>query len=265
MKIALCFYGQPRLLNNPYVYISHKYWILDRYNTDIFIHSWIDNEEKEFNYADQVKIKSKEIKNSDQIILNRYKPKKYIFEKSKVFKLDENQEKILKYKESEQKTRWSAGSYFNLTENNVNNHLSQLYSLSQSIKLIDDDYDWVILSRFDNYIINIPDLCSLNNDDLYLDNKYYDVTCDVNNFTDVLMIGGLEQIKSFNIFDKLNELIYDIEAFQPEEFKRVAYYKKYKHKIKEYSPNLKLPIKLEKRIKIRVGVVRTNSLENLQT
>lgn len=42
MKVALCFYGQPRWIENPYSWFSHKYWIIDRYKADIFAHT-MDN------------------------------------------------------------------------------------------------------------------------------------------------------------------------------------------------------------------------------
>lgn len=264
MKVALCFFGQPRLLNNPYSYLSHKYWILDRYDTDIFVHTWISSENKEFDYADQVKIKSKEINGSDKIILNKYKPKKYIFEPPIKFELSHQSKEVIKSKKEEQKIKWGKYSDFNFTKNNENNHLSQLYSMSKSIELIDKQYDWVILSRFDNYIISFPNLFNLDNNELYLDNKYYDPNSDVNNFSDVIMIGGLEQVKSLNLYDNIDNLIKHIEIFQPEEFKRVAYYQKYKDKIKHYSKILKIPIFLEKRISIRSGVLRSESLKDLQ-
>jgi hypothetical protein len=265
MKVALCFFGQPRLLNNPYTYLSHKHWILDKYNTDIFIHSWINNTNEEFNYADQVKIKEKELKDSDKIILSKYKPKRYIFEKSRNFSLSEKNRNIIKQKIEQSESRWGSKDNLNWSINNENNHLSQLYSMSKSIELLQDDYyDWVILSRFDTYIITIPNFYNLNKNDLYVSNKYFDINADRNTFSDVLIFGGLDEIKSLNCYNNIDNLINNINIFEPEEFKLVSYYNKFKYKIKGYSKNLSLPYGAEKRIKIEIGVVRSNDLNDLQ-
>jgi len=266
MKVALCFFGQPRLLNNPYTYLSHKHWILDKYNTDIFIHSWINNTNEEFNYADQVKIKEKELKDSDKIILSKYKPKRYIFEKSRNFSLSEKNRNIIKQKIEQSESRWGGGN-LNWSENNENNHLSQLYSMSKSIELLQDDYyDFVILSRFDSYIISIPNLYNLDKNELYLSDIHYlnTIDCDRNTFSDILIFGGLEEVKSLNCYNNIDNLINDLEIFAPEDFKLLSYYSKFKHKIKGYSRNLNLPYGAEKRIKMRIGVVRTNDLNYLQ-
>ena len=44
LKVALLFSGQPRYLDNPYPRSSHKKHIIDRYDTDVFCHTWWDKE-----------------------------------------------------------------------------------------------------------------------------------------------------------------------------------------------------------------------------
>ena len=39
------YYGQPRFTNNPYCYESHKKFIFDRYDTDVYAHLWWDEDE----------------------------------------------------------------------------------------------------------------------------------------------------------------------------------------------------------------------------
>lgn len=257
MKVAICIFGQPRWINNPYVLLSHKYWIIDRYKADVFIHSWISGEEKKFDYADQVEEykKTKEVKNVADIIIKKYNPKKYIFEKPKDFSLDEKSRTILKKREQEYYEK--VNGYFNHTLTNENNHLSQLYSMSKSISLLNDDYDWIILSRFDNYIYNFPNLFILEKNNLYLNDTYS------YNFADVLIFGGQKQIETLNCFDLIPELCNKILYFTPEEFKRTAYQRIYNLDPPQIGEYL-YEIGQEKRIPIGVGVVRSNTLENLQ-
>lgn len=237
MKIALCFFGQPIFLNNPYTYLYHKFWILDKYNTDIYIHTWIDGEEKECKYSDwvlyQQKLRNekyetpKEYKGIENDIIKKYKPKKYIFEKSKNFKLTDYDWERLKEKEKKYYEEWNGDFY--LSKNNENNILSQLYSIDKVLNLLESDYEWVILSRFDNHIIDFPNLYNLNNNFLYIKDYH------PNNFNDVLMFGGMKFVEPFKLYNKISELINDIDVFTPEQFKMVSFYKNFKkEKIKRY-------------------------------
>jgi hypothetical protein len=246
MKVALCFFGQPRLLDNPYTWLSHKNLIIDRYNTDVFIHTWISGNEIQFELATHIQEKHKpfliEDKNSEEKILKKYKPKKYIFEKPKYFSLDEETKNLLKEKKQEYENRIN-GSFL-WTPNNENNTLSQIYSITKVINLLKDEkYDWVILSRYDNYMKDFPNLYQLDSNNLYIaeDLPY--------NFNDVLIFGGQSQMDSLACYDKIPELCYKISYFASEEFKRVAFLDKYEK---------------EKRFSFDVGVVRTNTLEDIQ-
>lgn len=259
MRVALCFFGQPRFIDNPYTYISHKYWIIDKYNADIFTHTWINNKEKKFEYSDWVQEEKHTIenKNADEIILKKYNPKKYIFEKSKHFSLDEKSRNIIKEIEKDFRSKYNEESKFNYSENNENNVLSQLYSMSKCISLIDSDYDWIILSRYDNYIWQFPNLFQLDKNNLYLNNTY------LHNFQDVLIFGGQRHVEILNCFDKVPKLCDKIQYFTPEEFKKNAYRKVYPpDPDAEYLYSYQ--VGKEKRISIGVGIVRTNTLENLQ-
>jgi len=264
MKVALCFFGQPRHIENPYSCLSHKYWIIDKYKADVFVHSWISGEEIDFNCADQIKNckcpvcmkKAKENKDAE-LILKKYNPKKYTFEEPINFSLDERIREFLREKQKNptNEKQLVHGS-FNYSENNENNHLSQLYSISQSIRLLDEEYDWVILSRFDNYIYDFPSLYLLDKG-LYLTSQYY------SHFADVLIFGNQEYIKALDCFDKVQNLYQHINNFTPEEFKRVAFQQVYKSDVKNIN-EYGYEVGTEKRIFIGVGIVRTDSLESLQ-
>lgn len=255
MKVALCFYGQPRYINNPYVWLSHKYWIIDKYNTDVYVHSWISGSEKEFEFSDWVQNKQNitEDINSSNIILNKYKPKKYIFESPKEFSLDEQSKNLLKQKEKEYCSRIN-GSFL-WSDLNENNCLSHLYSISKVLNLCEKDYDWIILTRFDNYIKNFPNLYNLDNNGLYLDNQF------LYNFSDVLVFGGYQHVITLDCYNGITELCNDIRYFSPEEFKRVAYQKVFGTL---GTGDYEYIYGIEKRIRIDVSIVRSNTLEDMQ-
>lgn len=254
MKVAVCFFGQPRHLNNPYSYYSQKYWLIDKYNANVYCHSWISKNEIEFDYADQVQesLRSRQDKNSENIILRKYKPKKYLFEEPKNLFLTEELREVLKIKQQEYNSR-IIGS-FNWTITNEKNHLSQLYSMSKAISLLKDkNYDWIFLTRFDVYVKEIPNLYQLEKDNLYINNQWPATFCDV------LIIGGQKQIESLNLFDSVPDLCSKIWYWDPVEFKRVAYQSKFGplHSDSFLQGS-------EKRVYIGVGVVRSDTLEKIQ-
>lgn len=234
MKVALCFFGQPRLIDNPYTYTSHHNCILNKYETDVYAHCWISDKPVEFTYSDwgiRMGLNDIQSNNTIPIILNQYSPKKYIFEEPRKFFLEQtDREKVQDM------------DYYSI--NNENNLMSHLYSMSKSIELIDDDidYDCVILSRYDNYIESFPDLESLDLDNLYLSDRW-------GHFWDHLILGGPRQIKTLNCIDNFSNLCNTVENFTAEQYKKAAFNTKYS---------------LEKRIKLEVGIVRTLTLENLQ-
>lgn len=232
MRVALCMFGQPRVINNPYTFQSHEEWIIKKYNTDVFTHSWISEKETSFNYSDWVKLEyiDFEDKNTADIILDKYKPKQFKFEQPRSFILDDT---------SRNKVKDLA--YYSL--NNENNILSHLYSLSTSLSLIDEIYDWVIISRYDNYIRYIPNLNELSSNGLYITTDYG------NHFPDHMILGGQKQIMSLNCYNLIPELCNEINIFTPESFKRAAFYK-----LNE----------TENRVRLEVGLARTLTLNNLQ-
>jgi hypothetical protein len=239
LKVALCMFGQPRVIQNKFTFQSHLDHVINKYETDVYCHSWISNQEKLFEYSDWVDVSkrlSQDI-SAKQIILEQYKPKRFLFEEPKQFSLTGEYRELAK-----NSGKCPVGGYY-WSENNENNLMSQLYSISKSIRLLDGEkYDWVILSRYDNYIENIPSLYELEQDNLYLSNQH-------KHFVDVLMLGSQKEINTMDCFDDIPELCKEINYFTPEEFKRASFKRKF------YS---------EKRIDIVVGIARTNTLDGLQ-
>ena len=50
MKIALLFSGQPRYLSNPFPLLSHQREVINKYDTDVYVHTWYDENVKEYDF-----------------------------------------------------------------------------------------------------------------------------------------------------------------------------------------------------------------------
>lgn len=80
MKIALLISGQPRRYRHGHHELRR--WFLERYDIDVYLHSWKAKEFHKFNFFDQGKLE-KVHKADDTLyenLINWYKPKDYLFE-----------------------------------------------------------------------------------------------------------------------------------------------------------------------------------------
>lgn len=141
MKIALCLSGQPRSFEKGFEY--HKKNLLDHYDVDVFIHTWLDKNEEEL-----------------QKLCNLYNPEATMFESPLVEDFD---------------------SLYTKTPDTVNHPprftVAMLYSMYKSCELktthemtMKTQYDWVIKSRTD-YALNVKiPFEELDNTKLYIPN-----------------------------------------------------------------------------------------------
>lgn len=84
MKVAVCFSGQPRFVEKTYESIKKN--LIDGYDVDVFVHTWIDKNGYQFRDDGSLLWKSEtQPTNIDNIILDLYNPKKFLFETPKVF------------------------------------------------------------------------------------------------------------------------------------------------------------------------------------
>jgi hypothetical protein len=132
MKIALCFSGEARSFKQGYEYYKRN--LLDRYEIDVYIHSWSFENQNE--------------------LLELYSPKAYIFD---------NKPEIVGYNdryprtpEPQNRPPWNAFCMF--------------YSMYRSSVMIRDKYDWVIKSRTDYALNTQINFEELDNSKLYIPN-----------------------------------------------------------------------------------------------
>lgn len=210
IKVALCLFGQPRFIESMKSIDSHKKHIIDKYNVDVFCHTWIYNEGEYYDSGDWTQnIKSAATNKSIDLIIEHYNPKFYDFEFKKNLKVDDSD----LYKVVDKR---------NFNENNERAVLSHLYSMSKSIDLISDinQYDFIILSRYDNFIYDFPDLYNLDNNRIYLNAGQA-------HFCDIIIFGGPNQIKTQSVYNKISSLYEKLYEFSPESFKGAAFFNEF--------------------------------------
>ena len=130
MKIAVCISGQPR--NYEKGYQELKKWFLDKYDCDVYIHTWKDTSPMEAGHKFAQK-REYEFTNEDyDRILELYKPKTWNFQHPIPFD-----------------TTGIKGDHLNYKLNSL---LSASYSIHECYNLVKDwgvKYDLVIRTRFD--------------------------------------------------------------------------------------------------------------------
>jgi len=158
-KIALCISGQPRFVEQGYEEVLKPY-VLDGNKVDVFIHSWIPDEEqigKPFINAGGHPMGKGVEKDIFDTIFKLYKPTRTFYEKQRFFEFGKYAERTLPYIRSD---------YL----------FSMFYSIWRSNNILNDyvietgiNYDWVIRSRFDVKLNNKVDF-SLDNSSIFIPN-----------------------------------------------------------------------------------------------
>jgi hypothetical protein len=155
MKVALCLACQPRFVEQAYHSIKEN--LMDGYDVDVFIHTWID-EQNPYQFRHDGRWNSiQQDPNIKDKILELYKPKKYLFESPKLFKPS-----IINGISSVDYFRplWEARcNHFN-NDKGAEYFISMIHSMWYSIMMSNLQkeiyakengivYDWVVRTRFD--------------------------------------------------------------------------------------------------------------------
>jgi hypothetical protein len=160
MKIAICVSGQAR--NFKQSYNSLKTHLLDKYDCDVYFHTWKTPHFESTNFGfgnNQYTLTD----NDYNDLIQLYKPKNYIIEKPIVF--DASRIKCPIWRQP------------------LNNTLSMFYSIYKSIQLVEGEYDYIVRTRFDidysKFNLELPQegiiLPEWNTDIRVKDRGYYDV------------------------------------------------------------------------------------------
>jgi len=226
MKIALLLYGQPRNIDNMKVIESHKNLIINKYDTDVFCHTYYSDDGI---YTMNPYLKKEPIKCDKKyldIIINEYKPKAFEYDKPfdspDNYRFSLNKEKIdsNKFKnEYDLKianliTRLyyeciirKSNEFSIMNDLFITNIISQLYSINKVNKMFEkysnDNkiiYDFIIVTRYDFIIDSLPSLNTLDSSYFYTsDNHKY--------FPDIIYIFHPNFIKSQYTYDNLDKIL----------------------------------------------------------
>ena len=140
MKIAVCISGQPRAYAQGYEYMKHN--LLDKYDCDIFIHTW----------------HNKVYRSGDVIEL--YKPVDFLVENTLSKSFYDS-----KFTNTPNAAGWSPHAT-----------VSMFYSMFQSLflktkhELLFSKYDWIVKTRFDYAINGVIPFEQLDKNKLYIPN-----------------------------------------------------------------------------------------------
>lgn len=209
MKIALCFYGQPRYIDNPLSYQTHKDHIYSQGTVDVYTHYWFNSSLTTYKTSDwSQKYENYVHSETPKIITELYNPKKYLEEKPK---------EDFDYNNFEQNV--THFSYY--SSNNMKNLQSHLYSFEKCLNLVKEsntDYDFVIMSRFDNKIVTMPDLKTQPKEKVLL-NNFVGNGC----FPDVIVAFDYKLIDYFKPYTQFLEVTKHVSLFTAEEYKKHSF------------------------------------------
>lgn len=217
-SVALCFYGQPRFINNPEIVKSyHKaFFSHPNYQVDCFGHLWYSNDAVYESTSWVNKMPSCEASDTTLSTLYRnYNFKRLIVEEPREFRFI-NDDMRPRYEDLCKDTP------IPIDDVRENNTLSHLYSKSSVLKNVPNDYDFYVSCRYDTIVTDVPDLNSISNDKMILPNKHP-------NFCDPIMIFGKNFLTWGRNVYSITQTVFFEEArnhgFFPEVFKMYSYYR----------------------------------------
>jgi hypothetical protein len=128
MKVAILISGQPRNFEQGYAELKAAY--LDRYDCDVFFHTWQDTTFKATQFFHDRPANEYTMEASwNERLLDLYKPKRHLFEEPKVFDNKQIIDPIWRQPLQNSKSMW--------------------YSVHKAFSLVDNSYDVYIRTRFD--------------------------------------------------------------------------------------------------------------------
>ena len=198
IKVGFCLYGQPRLFNEGFMNIMKFIQTQSNVEVDFFYHTWTTDDL--YNSNREGRIHKNILIPTENVIdkLNKlYNPKKFSYDKQKIFDGDKYRNTIA-WKNTENK-------------NTISNTLSQTYSRSKVRNLLLDyikknnvNYDCIITTRFDllgDIKVNLNDI---DLSKIYVNNYHKNRVL----FDDNLMILPVEDyLKLFDLYNNLDNIL----------------------------------------------------------
>ena len=233
MKVALLFFGQPRYLDDDRAYNDYKRLILDRYDTDVYIHTWFDEAGGKYDVSTWAQMHGAKnaviLPDSIERLKKMYNPKVLVHEKPQKFELPPECKAFVdeKFTDKHPEGHWNPGNY-----SNIMSQLKTIQRVAQLYEETGDKHDIIVLARLDTWLENFPDdLSALDPSKFYLAGHH-------NRFPDVIHVCGRRYLGWMkNAFNDINNprVFHNIWEPSPEAFKGMAFLLRYRQS--DLSPN----------------------------
>jgi len=233
MKVALLFFGQPRYLDDDRAYNDYKRLILDRYDTDVYIHTWFDEAGGKYDVSTWAQMHGAKnaviLPDSIERLQRMYNPKVLVHEKPQKFVLPPECKAFVdeKFTDKHPEGHWNPGNY-----SNIMSQLKTIQRVAQLYEETGDKHDIIVLARLDTWLENFPDdLSALDPSKFYLPGHH-------NRFPDVIHVCGRRYLGWMkNAFNDINNprVFHNIWEPSPEAFKGMAFLLRYRQS--DLSPN----------------------------
>lgn len=197
MKVALCFWGQPRFIENPVTYEGVKKNFLDKYDVDVYVHTWFSQDGTMVG-SNWSGINHKINPNTLNIIYDRYRNNlKRLWWQTQPNFLEDERFKPLR----QQMYNHMHVSACIVHDRNFNSLCSQMVSTTEIINVIKhfgvEQYDWIVVMRQDCHVIDIPDLETLD------PTKFYCSNCGPESLKEEFLIFHPRYIDALNMINAL--------------------------------------------------------------
>ena len=200
MKVALLLFGQPRFIGNLKAAYSYYSWILSRYETDIYGHAWWTSNLQDFDCGYWSNVKNAQV--------------------------DPNTPKILATAYPNITIEYSAPIDFGEPQHFRDEHKikSQLYTIQRVGEILKESgkinqYDFIILSRYDVEITEFPDLNTLDKDGIYSMQNHPGMADQIFIFSP----NYIEFTSTYKNYDSLYQYDYVKNDPAPEHFKKAHF------------------------------------------
>lgn len=233
MKVALLFFGQPRYLDDDRAYNDYKRLIIDRYDTDVYIHTWFDEAGGKYDVSTWAQMHGAKnaviLPDSIERLERMYNPKVLVHEKPQKFELPSECKAFVdeKFTDKHPEGHWNPGNY-----SNIMSQLKTIQRVAQLYEETGDKHDIIVLARLDTWLENFPDdLSALDPSKFYLPGHH-------NRFPDVIHVCGRRYLGWMkNAFNDINNprVFHNIWEPSPEAFKGMAFLLRYRQS--DLSPN----------------------------
>ncbi|WJZ47843.1 hypothetical protein [Synechococcus phage DSL-LC03] len=227
MKVALLFFGQPRFIDNPEIERVYKETILNRYDTDVFCHTWWEEADKEYDYSSWSRISKCPIpQNALELICEKYNPLLLQHNAPETFTLPPNAKMFVdaKFTGQHPEGHWNEKNYSNImSQLRSIKYVADLFDAYRQSPEVNQSYDWIILARYDTIVVNFPNLEMCDTSKFYLPGHHP-------RFPDTIQFFGTKYLGwAKNAFNDVDSVYQDIWEPSPEAFKMGSFLRRYSH------------------------------------